>query len=400
MSVYDEAHEWYATNWDPATAVGDWWATMAESGWGFPFWPVGRYGRGLSHGETLQADRARDDVGAFGPPNGIGVTLVAPTLFEHGPELLLDRYLDKIVAGEELWCQLFSEPGAGSDLAGLRTAAIRDGDEWIVNGQKVWTTGAHLAHRAVLMARTDPDLPKHQGISFFCMDVDQEGVEIRPLRDMTGDSEFNEVFIDNARVAGDDAIGGLNNGWRAAMTMLAVERDLDAVGRDGGGDVVNAVDLTTPAGQVKAEQERSADISGFGFTTGAVKDQVVADLLADADRSDPVLRQAMASARIEREVLDWNGARQVNPSLGKLANSLLCRTLRDLGFQGRGMEAQLGRADAVDGGRFMKTALFAQGMAIAGGTDEIQRNLIGERALGLPKEPDPTRGLPFKDLPG
>ncbi|MDH3678416.1 MAG: acyl-CoA dehydrogenase family protein [Acidimicrobiia bacterium] len=399
MTVYDEAFEWYASHWDPTMAVGDWWAEIAESGWGYPFWPVGRFGRGLSHAQALEADRARDDVAAFGPPSGIGVTLVAPTLFEHGPDQLLDRYLDKIVSGEELWCQLFSEPGAGSDLAGLRTAAVSDGDEWIVNGQKVWTTGAHAAHRAVLMARTNPEVPKHRGISFFCMDLDQEGVEVRPLRDMTGDCEFNEVFLDDARVAADDAIGGLHNGWRPAMTMLAVERDLDAVGHDGGGDVVNAVDLTTPVGQVQAEQQRGADISGFSYTTGSVKDQVVADLLAAVDRSDPVLRQAMAAARIEREVLDWNGARQVNPSLGKLANSALCRSLRDLGFRGRQMEAQLGRADAPDGGRFLKTALFTQGMSIAGGTDEIQRNLLGERQLGLPKEPDPTKGTAFKDLP-
>lgn len=399
MTVYEEAHQWYASNWDPQMMVGDWWAMLAESGWGYSFWPVGRFGRGLSHTEALEADRARDEVGAFGPPNGVGVTLVAPTLFEHGPDHLLDRYLEKLASGEEMWCQLFSEPGAGSDLAGLHTSAVRDGDEWIVNGQKVWTTGGHTAQRAVLMARTDPERTKHQGISFFCMDLDQEGVEIRPLRDMTGDSEFNEVFMDDARVDNDDAIGGLNNGWRAAMTMLAVERDLDAVGHDGGGDVVNAVDLSTPAGQVQAEQSEGADISGFSFTTGSVKDQVVADLLADVDRSDPVIRQAMAAARIEREVLDWNGERQVNPSLGKLANSLLCRSLRDLGFQGRGMEAQLGRPDAPDGGRFLKTALFTQGMAIAGGTDEIQRNLIGERELGLPKEPDPTKGLAFRDLP-
>jgi len=401
VSVYAEAHEWYSAHWDPKMSVGDWWAQIAESGWGYPFWPERWFGRGLSHVEALEADRARDDVGAFGPPNGVGVTLVAPTLFEHGPELLLERYLARIASGEELWCQLFSEPGAGSDLAGLNTAAVRDGDEWIVNGQKVWTTGGHTAQRAVLMARTDPDVAKHQGISFFCMHLDQEGVDVRPLRDMTGDSEFNEVFMTEARVATDDAIGGLGNGWRAAMTMLAVERDLDAVGHDGGGDVVNAVDLALPAGEAQAEQQSGSDISGFSYTTGALKDQVVADLLEHeaVDRRDPVLRQEMIRSHIERRVLDWNGAREVNPSVGKLANSLLCRSLRDLGFSGRGMDAQLARPDAPDGGHFVKMALFTQGMAIAGGTDEIQRNLVGERELGLPKEPDPLRGLPFRELP-
>ena len=401
MSVYDEAHEWYSAHWDPTMSVGDWWAAIAESGWGYPFWPAEWFGRGLSHIEALEADRARDDVGAFGPPNGVGVTLVAPTLFEHGPDLLLERYLAKIASGEELWCQLFSEPGAGSDLAGLQTTAVRDGDEWIVNGQKVWTTGGHTAQRAVLMARTDSGVAKHQGISFFRMDLDQEGVEVRPLRDMTGDSEFNEVFMTDARVATDDAIGGLGNGWRAAMTMLAVERDLDAVGHDGGGDVVNAVDLSLLAGDAQAEQQHGADISGFSYTTGSLKDQVVADLLRHdtIDLADPVLRQEMMQAHIDRRVLDWNGAREVNPSVGKLANALLCRSLRDLGFSGRGMDAQLARPDAPDGGHFLKTALFTQGMSIAGGTDEIQRNLVGERELGLPKEPDPLKGLPFRELP-
>ena len=399
-SVYARAAAWYEEHWDPSMAVGAWWALLARSGWGFPWWPQGRFGLGVTHTDALEADRARDDVGAFGPPNGVGATLVAPTLFDHGPDHLLDRYLERIADGSELWCQLFSEPGAGSDLAGLQTTAVRDGDQWVINGQKVWTTGGHTAQRAVVMARTDASVAKHQGISFFCMDLDQPGVDVRPLRDMTGDREFNEVFLDDARVAHDDAIGGVGNGWRAAMTMLAVERDLDAVGHDGGGDVVNAVDLAQPVGEVQAEQQSGSQISGFSYTTGSLKDRVVAELLdtVQTDEGDRVLTDQRVAAHIHRSVLDWNGAREVNPSLGKLSNSLLCRSLRDLGFRS-GMAAQLTGSDAVDGGHFMKTALFTQGMSLAGGTDEIQRNLIGERALGLPKEPDPTKGLPFEDLP-
>lgn len=401
-SVYDQAHRWYTTNWDPAMTVGGWWQAIAESGWGYPSWPVDRFGRGLEHADAVAADRARREVGAFGPPGGIGVTLVAPTMLAHGPDLLLDRYLAEIVAGRELWCQLFSEPGAGSDLAGLRTAAEHDGDRWIVNGQKVWTTGGHTADRAVLMARTDPSVSKHAGISFFCIDLHQPGVEVRPLRDMTGDSEFNEVFLTDAVVDDDDAIGGLSQGWAAAMTMLSIERDLDAVGHDGGGDIVNAVELSTPVGEVQAQQSAGITATGFSFTTGAVKDQVIADLLAadgNAGPADPVLRQRMAQVRIQRAVLDWNAERFVHPSIGKLANADLCRQLRDLGFAGQGMVAQLAQPDAIDGGRFLKTALFTQGMSIAGGTDEIQRNLIGERVLGLPRDPDPNRGRPFDELP-
>lgn len=399
MSVYDEAHQWYSANWDPNLSVGVWWRAIAESGWGNPLWPAERYGRGLDLTGAMAADRARREVGAFGPPGGVAVSLVAPTLFEHGPESLLDRYLDRIVSGEDQWCQLFSEPGAGSDLAGLRTRAERDGDRWIVNGQKVWTTGGHTAQRAVMMARTDPSATKHRGVSFFCIDMDQPGVEVRPLRDMTGDIEFNEVFLNDAVVAADDVIGGLHQGWATAMTMLAIERDLDAVGHDGGGDVVNAVDLDAPVGEVQAQQQAGTVATGFSYSTGAVKDEVVGSLLAAADRSDRVLRQDMALARIERTVLDWNAERDVHPSIGKVANADLCRRLRDLGFAGRGVVALLAGGDAVDGGRFLKTALFAQGMSIAGGTDEIQRNLIGERVLGLPKEPDPTRGMSFNELP-
>ena len=312
--------------------------------------------------------------------------LAAATILEHGTDLQKEKYLKGIMTGTETWCQLFSEPGSGSDLAGAATRADFKNGKWIINGQKVWTKGGHTAQRAVVMARTDASVTKHQGISFFCMDLDQRGVDVRPLRDMTGDREFNEVFLDDARVAHDDAIGGVGNGWRAAMTMLAVERDLDAVGHDGGGDVVNAVNLTQPVGEVQAEQQSGSEISGFSYTTGSLKDRVVAELLdtVQTDEGNRVLTDQRVAAHIHRSVLDWNGAREVNPSLGKLSNSLLCRSLRDPGFRS-GMAAQLTGSDAVDGGHFMKTALFTQGMSLAGGTDEIQRNLIGERALGLPR---------------
>ncbi len=389
-AVYDEARAWYEANWDPAMPVGRWWQTLADSGWGLSWWPNDRFGRGLSHHQSSIADRARRDAGAFGPPNGIGVTLVAPTIFHHGPERLLDRFLPSIASGEALWCQLFSEPAAGSDLAAVATSATRDGDTWIINGQKVWTSGGHLADWAVLMARTDATVPKHRGISFFIIDLHQPGVDVRPLRDMTGDSEFNEVFLTDAVVHHEDLIGELNDGWRAAMTMLSVERDLDAVGHDGGGDVINDVDLSRPAGEVQYEQAHGTESSGFSYSTGSRKDEVTMALVSDTVATDAVVRDAAVGAYMERQVLDWNGARQVNASAVKFQNAELCRRLRDLGFAGGGMATQLGRADQPDGGHFLKSALFAQGMAIAGGTDEIQRNIVGERVLGLPKEPTPT----------
>ena len=404
--IYEQARAWFEANWDPDRPVGEWWELLAGSGYGFPHWPQGRFGLGLDHAGSAEVDRARADCAAFGPPNGIGPTLVAPTLFAHGPELLTDRYLADIATGRELWCQLFSEPGAGSDLAGLATRAVRDGDRWIVNGQKVWTSGGHLARRAVLMARTDPAVTKHRGITFFAIDLDQPGVEVRPLRDMTGDREFNEVFLSDAEVRADDVLGELNDGWRVAMTMLAVERDLDAVGHDGGGDVIHDVDLAEPAGRVQHGQ-RHGSLSGFSYTTGSLKDEVTAELVASSLAARPpapavaaVLRERRVDAWARRWLLDANGARQVHASVAKNHNAELCRQLRDLGFVAGGLHATLSGPDAVDGGHFLKMALFTQGMSLAGGTDQVQRNIVGERVLGLPKEPDPGRDLPFNAVPG
>ncbi len=370
-------------------SVAGWWRLLAESGWGYPHWPLGRFGKSLSHQEHIEVERARTTVGAFGVPNDVSVTLVAPTLMEHGDEVLIDRYLESIATGQEMWCQLFSEPDAGSDLAGLRTLAERDGDRWIINGSKVWTTGGHASRRAVLMARTDLNADRHAGISFFIIDMHQPGVSVSPLKDMTGDEEFNQVSLTNAEVDHQDIIGGLGEGWRVAMTMLQHERDADAVGHDGGGDVINQVDLNAPVGQVQRDQERGGATSGFFYATGSVKDDVTFSLVNQlASAPNPVLRDAATIAKIQRKVLDLNARRELHPSLGKLLNAALCRELRDLGFVS-GPASQLADRDAIDEGHFLKSALFAAGMSIAGGTDEIQRNIIGERALGLPREPTP-----------
>ena len=368
-------------------SLADWWRRLAESGWGYPHWPEGRFGKDMSHEQHMEVERARVAVGAFGVPNDVSVTLVAPTLMEHGPEILLDSYLESIATGQEMWCQLFSEPDAGSDLAGLTTSAERDGDRWIINGSKVWTTGGHVSRRAVLMARTDPQAERHSGISFFILDMEQPGVSVSPLRDMTGAEEFNQVFLHNAEVDHRDVIGGLGEGWRVAMTMLQHERDADAIGHDGGGDVINQVDLNAPVGQVQEEQQKGGTTSGFFYATGSVKDDVTFNMVKQlASSDDPVLGDTATKAKMHRELLDLNSGRDLPPSVGKLLNSALCRELRDLGFAA-GPASQLSSEDSVDGGHFLKSALFAAGMSIAGGTDEIQRNIIGERVLGLPREP-------------
>ena len=368
-------------------SVVAWWRLLAESGWGYPHWPASRFGKGLTHQDHMEVERARTTVGAFGVPNDVGVTLVAPILMQYGNELLLDRYLETIATGQEMWCQLFSEPDAGSDLAGLTTVADRDGDRWIINGSKVWTTGGHASRRAVLMARTDPNADRHAGISFFIIDMKQPGVSVSPLKDMTGDEEFNQVSLTNAEANSDDIIGGLGEGWKIAMTMLQHERDADAVGHDGGGDVINQVDLDAPVGKVQRDQEKGGTPSGFFYATGSVKDDVTFSLIERiASSHNSVLRDSVTTAKIQRTILDLSARRELHPSMGKLLNSALCRELRDLGFVA-GPASQFAAGDAIDGGRFLKSALFASGMSIAGGTDEIQRNIIGERVLNLPREP-------------
>jgi alkylation response protein AidB-like acyl-CoA dehydrogenase len=222
--VIAEVTSWLEDNWDPDLTVGEWWDRLGTSGWAAPTWPVEWFGKGLSREEAVRVQRAIADFGALGAPGGIALLLAGPTIVTHGSDEQKDRYLRDIVTGRKAWCQLFSEPGAGSDLAGLQTRAVKDGDEWIVNGQKVWTSGGQVADLGILVARTDPDSPKHQGITYFAFEMRQPGVEVRPLREITGRSMFNEVFLTDARVADAAVLGGLNNGWAVANTTLAYER--------------------------------------------------------------------------------------------------------------------------------------------------------------------------------
>src|SRR5262249_13965974 len=198
-------------------------------------WPVEWYGKGLGRADAAVVMKAISEFGALGAPGGLGLMLAGPTIIAHGSDEQRERYVRDIATGKKAWCQLFSEPGAGSDLAGLQTRAARDGDEWVVNGQKVWTSGGQIADLGMLIARTDPDVPKHQGISYFALDMHQgDRVEVRPLREMTGRSMFNEVFFADARVGDDALIGGLNKGWAVAITTLAVERASLSAGGDSG----------------------------------------------------------------------------------------------------------------------------------------------------------------------
>jgi alkylation response protein AidB-like acyl-CoA dehydrogenase len=420
-----ELESWLEQSWDPDLTVGEWWDRLGTSGWGVPTWPTEWYGRELSRGEGVRVQQTITDFGALPAPGGLGLLLAGPTIIAHGTDDQKQRYLRDIVTGQRAWCQLFSEPGAGSDLAGLQARAVKDGDEWIVNGQKVWTSGGQVADLGMLIARTDPDQPKHAGITYFLVEMRQPGIEIRPLKEMTGRAMFNEVFLTDARVHDDTVLGGLGNGWRVANTTLMFERS--GLGAGGGSA---AVSLAIP-GTVYGDLDRRAGdfLQGGGRTSGGVgsmfgagvKTLVQAAQLAGKG-GDPVIRQKLMRLHALGEVARFNNLRLKAakaagkdipglPNIAKLSMSEIVRSSRDLGLEIVGPygtlhaynsedRAALEAATGLPGlSRLTEMALFAQGPPIYGGTDQVQRNIIGERVLGLPKEPGPARDTPFKDLP-
>ena len=222
--LLSELRSWLGSNWDPDLSVAEWWERMGLAGWAAPGLPVNAYGKAMARSDVVLVQQEIAHFGALGAPAGLGLLLAAPTIATHGTQEQIDLYVRDIVTGQKAWCQLFSEPQAGSDLAGLQTRAVKDGDEWIIDGQKVWTSGGQYADLGMLLARTNPEAPKHQGISYFAFNMLQDGVDVRPLKEMTGHALFNEVFITDARVADSALIGGVNNGWAAANTTLMNER--------------------------------------------------------------------------------------------------------------------------------------------------------------------------------
>jgi alkylation response protein AidB-like acyl-CoA dehydrogenase len=424
--VAAEVKAWLSEQWDPELTVGEWWDRLGRSGWAAPTLPEHSYGKGLSREEGVRVQHAIVEFGALGAPGGLGLLLAAPTIATHGDEAQRERYIGDIVTGRKSWCQLFSEPNAGSDLAGLQTRAERDGDEWVVNGQKVWTSSGQVADLGMLLARTDPDVPKHQGISYFALDMHQPGVEVRPLREMTGRALFNEVFLTDARVSADAVIGGLNGGWAVANTTLAFERaGLGAGGGSAGGGAATpgtvAGDLARRAGDfVRGIGQRGAGAPGGLF--GASEKLLVHLAQENGASADPTVRQDLVRLHVMNEIARYMSLRQKAlratggdiPGLGniaKLSMSHILRLSRDLGMRILGPYGMLHGYRAEDRkaldeitGKAMyapvtEMTLFAQAPTIYGGTDEIQHNILGERVLGLPKEPGPDRTTPFKDLP-
>jgi alkylation response protein AidB-like acyl-CoA dehydrogenase len=412
----EEALSWLTANWDPSLPVRAWWARLADSGWGFPSWPAEWFGRGLSADAAAGVRSAYAAAGVLPPPTGLGQLLGGPMLLVHGNDEQKARFLPALARGEEAWCQFFSEPGSGSDLASAQTRAVHDsagqGAGWTVNGQKVWTSGAQWSDRGMLLARTDRDVPKHRGLSFFVIDLSQPGIQVRPLHQMNGDHGFNEVFFTDAHVDDDRLVGEAGGGWSVAVTVLMFERLMGGVPSVMPGS--KAGNLDSPAG---AAAERAARARAAGRT--GVSELILAAAASLAETGDPVLRQRLAELRAKETINGYlarsgQGARSqsgggqpgggqarrpsAQGSLVKLARSQLTRQGRDTGMAVLGAQGMLASPDTAGGGEIQHRALSAPGSSIAGGTDEIQRGIVGERVLGLPKEPRTDRDVPFKDL--
>ncbi|HEX2850394.1 MAG TPA: acyl-CoA dehydrogenase family protein [Acidimicrobiales bacterium] len=370
--------------------LDDWRRTLADAGMLAVAWPKEYGGAGLTPLEQviLAEEFAKADVPSQGGNDGFGIGMVGPTIIVRGTEEQKRHFLPRIISGEDRWCQGYSEPDAGSDLANLGTRAVLDGDEWIINGQKIWTSGAHTANWIFLLARTDPDAPKHKGITFLLVPMEQAGVEVRPIREMTGEALFNEVFFTDARTPRQNVIGEVNEGWAVANTLLGFER--------GGRSTVLSI----------------------GYRREL--DQIVELARARGKTKDPLIRQRLAWAHSQVEILRYLGMRSLTTALKgatpgpeasivKLFWSEYHKLVTELALDILGAEAMTPSGDAAgasiqafSGGDLtsaaaVRTFLGARPGTIYAGTSQVQRNILGERVLGLPKEPRADTG-PWKEI--
>ncbi len=403
-AVRDAVGSWVSEHWDPKRSLVDWRGLLVDSGWAMPSWPSAWHGKGMPAWADETAASAIVAAGAVGLPPGVATALAGPTILAHGNDAQRTRFLRPILTGEETWCQLFSEPAAGSDLAGLITHAELDGDEWIVNGQKVWNTSAHHADLGILLARTNWDVPKHRGLTYFVLPMRQPGVEVRPLRQMNNHSSFNEVFLADARIPADWAIAEIGGGWSVALTTLAFERRFGALFRPR---------YTNAPGRTLREARAEADsyfetYRWYPQRAGRV-DLVVERAQATGAAGHPVVRQEITRLLSLHRVSAWTAERAraaralgrppgAEGSIGKLATSVVARQAARVHGLIAGASGMLAGADAPLDGIITEVLISVPAQSIAGGTDEIQRNILGEKVLGLPREPAPDPDTPFRDV--
>lgn len=403
--VADDVLAWFREAWDPDLSLVEWRTRLVESGWAVPSWSTDWHGRGLPAWADGVARATIVRAGGVHNPLGVGAGLAAPTIYEHGSDDLRSRVLQPTLTGESTWCQLFSEPVAGSDLAGLQTTAVRDGDTWVVNGQKVWNTSADHADLAIMVARTDWGVPKHAGLSYFVLDMHQPGVEARPILQMNFHQSFMEVFLTDATVAHTDLVGDDGGGWRVARSTLAHERSYSVArsvefSPDAGGRVIDEARAEADAyletyrwypqrrGRAELTPERATT---FGVADDAVVRQSVADLWS-YERAAQLTADRAAAARALGRPPGSEG------SIGKLALSEVARRSNRVHSTISGAQSMLLDGDHPLDDVIAEVLLSTPAQSIAGGTDEIQHNIIGENVLGLPREPSVDRDQPFRDV--
>jgi len=410
QSVRADARAWLEANWNPDQGLVEWREKLVDSGWGAPTWPKAWYGRDLSPALAAVVDQEIRRVGAVGVARTGIRTLAAATLLAHGSDFQKRKFLRRSLTGEDTWCQLFSEPGSGSDLAGASTRAeLKDG-RWIVNGQKVWTTSAHHADWGLLLARTDWNATKHQGLTFFVIDMHQAGVDVRPLRQMNGHASFNQVFFTDAEVPQEHLVGEIGGGWAVATTTLMHERR----GADGVGAVGTGASATNRQGRIYDEERAEVATTmepykWYPQRAGRV-DLVLKRAKQTGKIDDPVVRQEIAKLLILARSAEWTARRAraaqalgrpqgPEGSLGKLAASHVARAAARVHTLISGADAMLSGADGPEDGIIAEILISVPAVSIAGGTDEIQRNIIAERVLRMPKEPGSADDRPFRDVP-
>jgi alkylation response protein AidB-like acyl-CoA dehydrogenase len=358
-----------------------WQATKFDNGWAVLTWPKEYGGQGLGRMENVIFNQEEAKFKTPAGIYGIGHGMLGPTLMTHGTPEQQERYVKEMARGQVVWCQLFSEPAAGSDLAGLRSSAVRDGDDWVLNGQKIWSTGAHYCDWGMIVVRTDPDVPKHDGLTYFIVDMKAKGVEVRPIKQINGATGFNEVFFSDVRVPESQRVGGIGEGWKVSITTLMNERVSIGAGTSGG--------------RIKDIFKLARECRRNGKP--AIADGAVRQRLADAFITSKGLQYT--GYRI-LSALSRGGTPGPEGSISKAVGAPFGQQLAAFALELQG--AMGGLVDpklTPQDGLWQETYLGSPGLRIAGGTDEVLRNVIAERVLGLPSEMRVDKGKPFRDVP-
>ena len=405
--VRAEVSAWLKENWDPNLGLVEWREKLIDSGWGAPTWPVEWYGKGYSDMLGRAIDEEFDKIGAVTVARTGIRNLAAATILVHGSELHKKKFLRRILTGEDTWCQLFSEPGSGSDLAGATSRADKKGNKWIVNGQKVWTTSAHHAQYGLLLARTDWDVAKHKGLSYFILDIEQDGVEVVPLKQMNGHASFNQVFFTDAEIEPEFQVGELGEGWAIATTTLMHERR----GADGLRRWQEASDRKGRCYEEEAEEiaHQLEPYKWYPQRAGRV-DLIIERAKETGKNIDPAVRQEIAKLMIMAKSAEWTARRAraaqeqgqtqgPGGSIGKLTSSNVAKQAAHVHTMITGANAMLTGEDSPMDGTIAEILVSFPATSIAGGTDEIQRNIISERVLKMPKETRMDADMPFREVP-